>query len=239
VQIFLFSQAMKRLGNGKFTAVAAFLVTAAPALAALESGVYHTARGATVEEIGDRLPGNARIVPLSATLAFDLESAPPTLTAVLSNAVLEGGPPFALIVRSSSGTKLADGSYRFSGDYLADTHPSGTQYLFDWRFSTAADSRLVWDGDTFWSGGHIWAITIADVTITPDTTGPQLDIARDGSQLRLSWSAVWSGYELEQSSDLSAASWNPVSQSPAVAAGRYSLAVENVAARMFFRLRKS
>src|SRR5262245_41853456 len=101
-------------------------VVAGAALAALESGVYQTIPGATVEEI---MQYTNRVVPFSATLTFDLGASQPSLTAVIPNAVLEGGDPFALTVRSSSGALLADGTYRFEGDYLADINPSGTQYL--------------------------------------------------------------------------------------------------------------
>src|SRR5438034_7007339 len=82
-----------------------------PAGAALESGVYQTVPGATVEERGDRVPNGSRVVPLFSTLTFDLSAAEPSLTAVITNAVLEGGDPFAPTVRSSSGAQLMDGAY--------------------------------------------------------------------------------------------------------------------------------
>ena len=69
-----------------------------PACAALASGVYQTVPGATVEERGDRVPNRSRVVPLFATLAFDLSATEPSLTAVITNAVLEGGEPFSLTV---------------------------------------------------------------------------------------------------------------------------------------------
>jgi len=61
-----------------------------PACAALESGVYQTLSGATVEEFGDRVPNRSRVVPFSATVTFDLGGAQPSLTAVIPNAVLDG-----------------------------------------------------------------------------------------------------------------------------------------------------
>jgi hypothetical protein len=121
-----------------------------------------------VEERGDRVPNGSRVVPFSATLTFDLSAAQPSLTAVIPNAVLEGGDPFALTVGSSTGAPLRDGTYRFTGDYLRDLYPSGTQYGFDWRFSTTTDGRVVWDGITGWAGGHIWQVTISDITIVPE-----------------------------------------------------------------------
>src|SRR5512134_2334665 len=110
-----------------------------PACAALTSGVYQTLPGATVVESGDRVPNGSRVVPISAILTFDLAATPPSLTAVISNAVLEGGEPFPLTVRSSFGAQLMDGTYLFRGDYLLDLYPSGTQYGFDWRFSTSTN----------------------------------------------------------------------------------------------------
>ena len=88
-----------------FNAVAAFGVWAVylvfewQACAALGSGIYETLPGATVEERGDRVPNGSRVVGLSATLTIDLGTAPPSLTAAIRNAVLEGGDPFALTVR--------------------------------------------------------------------------------------------------------------------------------------------
>jgi hypothetical protein len=155
------------------------LELASPASAALESGVFQTLPDANAEERGDYVPGGKRNVPFSATLTFDLAATQPLLTAVIHNAVLEGGSvfgdavlgggqqPFELVVRSSSGLGLVDGSYRFTGDYMQEIYPSGTQYLFDWRFSTASDGSIVWNGNTFWAGGHIWLETISGITIQP------------------------------------------------------------------------
>src|SRR3989442_10796192 len=141
------------------------LALAWPACAALESGTYQTLPGATVEERGDRVPNGSRVVPLSATLKFDLGAAQPSLTAVISNAVLEGGDAFALTVHSSSGEKLMDGTYRFTGDYLGDIYSSGTQYMFEWRFSTSTNGGVEWNGITGWGGGHAWYVTISNITL--------------------------------------------------------------------------
>jgi hypothetical protein len=147
----------------------------------LESGVYQSAAGATVEERGDRVPNGSRDAPLSATLTIDLGAAEPSLTALLSNALLEGGNPFELSVRSSSGTQLPDGAYRFMGDYLGEISPSRTQYLFDWRFSTTVDGSVVWNGANYFAGGHIWQVTISDVALVPENLAlEQGDFNRDG-----------------------------------------------------------
>jgi hypothetical protein len=150
----------------------AFSVTVNAVASPLQSGVYQTLPGATVEEHTDRFPAGSRVVPLSATLTFDLSSAPPSLTAVIPNAVLEGGEPFALTVHSSSGLRLNDGTYRFTGDYLREIDPAATQYLFDWSFSTSTDGQVVWNGTTFWAGGHIWFVTISNITMTAVVSPP-------------------------------------------------------------------
>ena len=151
-----------------------YLALAGPAGAALESGVYLTVSNATVAERGDQVPNGSRVVPLSASLTFDLAAAQPSLTAVIPNAVLEGGNPFALTVRSSAGAQLADGTYRFTGDYLRDISPTGTQYLFDCRFSTASDGSIAWNGNHYWAGGHLWIVTISDIPIVPEPGTPTL-----------------------------------------------------------------
>src|SRR5258706_6090089 len=150
------------------------------ASAALASGVFQTSPDATVEERGDYVPNGSRVVPFSVSLTLDLAAVQPSLTAVIHNAVLEGGSafgdvvlggrpqPFELTVHSLSGAQLADGSYRFTGDYLRDIYPSGTQYLFDWQFSSASDGSAVWNGHSYWAGGHIWIETISDVALVPE-----------------------------------------------------------------------
>ena len=107
-------------------------------------------------------------MPFSATLTFDLAGAQSSLSAVFPNAVLEGVEPFSLVVRSSSGGQLPDGTYWFRGDYLGEIEPSGSQYLFDWRFSTASDGGVLWNGNIGWSGGRNWVVTISDVALVPE-----------------------------------------------------------------------
>jgi hypothetical protein len=208
------------------------------AAAALQSGTFLTAPGATAVEFGDRVQGETRTVPVTAALTFNLESIPPSLTAVLTNAVLEGGAPFVLTVRSDHAWQLSDGTWRFQGDYLKDIQPSGSQYLFDWRFSTAPDGRLVWNGTSGWAGGHIWMITLDDLTLTPDTLGPQLQLAGNGPQLTLTWPALYQGWRLEQSAGLHADGWSPVEQSVTLTGESYAVTVPGTASRAFFRLRK-
>ena len=207
-----------------------------PAGAALESGVYQTLPGATVEERGDRVPNESRVVPLSATVTLDLRADEPSLTAMIANAVLEGGDPFALTVRSSSGSQLPDGTYMFRGDYLRDIHPSGTQYLFDWRFSVSTNGQVVWNGITGWAGGHAWYVTISNITLVPAAL---LSISRVGTEsVRISWATNFSDYVLEDTPNLPAAGWSPVTNSVTTVGDRLSVTMDTNAPRRFFRLRK-
>ena len=159
-------------------ALGSHLALAGPACAAITSGVYQTGPDATVSEWGDRVPNGSRVVPFFATLTFDMSGAEPALTAVITNAVLEGGDPFELTVHSSAGSQLGDSGYMFTGDYLDDIYPSGTQYLFDWKFSAATNGSAVWDGTTSWTGGHAWYVTISNITVEPVAW---LKIARVGT----------------------------------------------------------
>lgn len=175
-----YSSAVKRLVFTISLIMIVCLCLSSSADATLVSGVYETSSGATVLEYGDRVPGGSQILPRSATFTFDLDAEQPTLLAVIHNAVVEGGTdpifndsyleggeqPFELTVRSSSGTQLVDGSYRFTGDYLLDIRPS--LYIFNWTFSATTNGSAMWNGRTFWGGGHLWEETITDVALVPE-----------------------------------------------------------------------
>jgi hypothetical protein len=216
--------------------LAVHLALAWPACAALASGVYQTSPGATVQEWGDRVPNRSRVVPFFATLTFDLSAAQKSLTAVITNAVLEGADPFALTVRSSSGSRLADGTYSFTGDYLRDIYPSGTQYLFDWRFSASTNGEVVWDGTTGWAGGHAWYVTISNLTLVPVAW---LNIALVGTQsVQITWATNFAGHVLEYATGLPALSWSAVTNAATNAGDRLSLTLDTGISNRFYRLRK-
>jgi hypothetical protein len=207
-----------------------------PAAAALDSGVYQAAPGASAEERGERVPGKSRIVPLSAILTLDLNATPPSLTAVLPNAVVEGGDPFALTVRSSSESQLPDGTYVFTGDYLRDVYPTGTQYAFDWRFSASTNGQVVWSGATYWAGGHLWQVTFSNITLVPQAW---LQIVRQGSaSAQVTWATRFADHVLEYATFLPAAGWSTVTNDVTAAGDRLSVTVEVAAPARFYRLRK-
>lgn len=136
----------------------------------LLSGVYATVPGAMMEECGDQIITGSgcegfpslqgRLLPLSATITLDLDSVEPTVSAVIHNAVLEGGQPFELEVSSSNGQMSGDG-HQFFGDYF----PPNPGYLFDWEFSPTVKGSALWNGAAFWSGGHIWQLSFDDVAL--------------------------------------------------------------------------
>jgi hypothetical protein len=208
---------------------------ASSATAALTSGVYQTLPGATVVESGDVVPNGSRVVPISAILTLDLDAAPPSLTAVFSNAVLEGREPIELTVRSSSGARLMDGKYWFTGDYLRDLYPSGTQYGFNWRFSASTNGEVVWNGHIGWWGGRLWDVTISNLTIVPK---PRLEIGQAGSKVTVSWLAAHAGYVLERAAALPAAEWTTVTNSVEIIGDRSVVAVEAGSSQEYFRLRR-
>lgn len=209
---------------------------AVSALGAVESGPYQVAPGATMQERGDAVTNNNRIVPLSATVRFDLGAVPPSVTAFMSNAVLEGGDPFPLTVRSSYAYPPSNGTYRFSGDYLGDINPSGTQYHFDWRFSPSTNGRLVWNGYIAWVGGHFWDITISNITLVPQ---PWLTITRAASNsVQLAWSTNFPGHGLEYATSLPTVAWSGVTNAVSSVSNRLSVTLEINGPNRFYRLRK-
>jgi len=222
------------MASAAFTILLSFLAWTANAR--LESGVYQTLPGSSVTEWGDRVPNGSRVVPFFATLTFDLSAPQISLTAVITNAVLEGGDPFALTVRSSSGSQLADGTYSFTGDYLRDIYPSGTQYLFDWRFSTSTNGEVIWDGMTGWAGGHAWYVSISNITVAP---AAWLNIERVGTaSIRITWATNFAGYVLEYATSLPALSWDTVTNTSILAGNRLSVWVEIAPSIRLYRLRK-
>lgn len=201
----------------------------------VEPDVYRTMPGAVVDEDGDWLPSGSRTLPITATLAFDFSTTPPSLTAEIPNAVLEGGAPFPLTVRSSYGYRLSNGTYRFSGDYLRDLSPAGSPYAFGWDFSTLADGTMVWNGSAGWTGGHIWTLSVSNLTLEPQA---QLSIRWTGTTaVNVSWRTNFSAYVLECASS-PAAAWSSVTNTPTATANRYSVTLDKGASQQFYRLRK-
>lgn len=155
---------------------------------------------------------------------------------MITNAVLEGGEPFPLTVRSSSGSLDADAAYRFDGDYLRAVYPSGTQYLFGWRFSGGANGTLVWNGSTFWAGGHLWQVAISNITCVPL---PWLDISRVGTtSVQIAWPTSFSDHVLECAAQLPAQSWSTVTNAPTPVGGRLTVTLGIEGSERFYRLRK-
>lgn len=154
----------------------------------------------------------------------------------MPNAVLEGGNPFALTVRSETGAQLTDGTYWFRGDYLQELYPSGTQYGFDWRFSTSTNGAIVWNGGTAWWGGHIWEVTISNVTLVP---AARLSISRVGTDsVQITWATNFTNHVLEHTTNLFTSGWETVTNTVATIGDRFSVTVAASEVRQFYRLRE-
>ena len=213
-----------------------YLAPVLPARAVLQSGDYQTLAGATVVESGDLVTNQTRVVPIFATLTFELNAAQPSLTAMIPNAVLEGEPPLPLTVRSSFGAQDQNGTYHFRGDYLQNIYPSGTQYGFDWRFSTSTNGEIVWNGVIGWWGGRAWQVTISNLTLVPAV---RLSISLAGPEsVQITWATNFADYALEQASSLSASDWVALTNSVTTTGDRFSVTVATGKANEFFRLRK-
>jgi len=202
----------------------------------VEPDIYQTIPGATAEERGDGVPNQKRIVPWSATLTFDFSATPPSLTAVIPNAVLEGGEPFPLTARSYNGYQLTNGTYRFPGDYLQDIYPTGSQYGFNWEFSTTTNGEVVWNGTAVWMGGHLWSLSVSNLTLLPQA---QLRVTPVGmAAIQVSWRTNFSDHVLEYAPSFPAADWRIVTNAVATTGNRYYVTVGVDASYRFYRLRK-
>ena len=207
-----------------------------PAREPVEPDVYRTMPGAVVDERGDGIPTGSRTVPISATLTFDFSTMPPSLTAVMPNAVIEGRAPSPLTVRSYYAYQRTNGTYRFSGDYLRDLYPTGSQYGFDWDFSTLADGTVVWNGTAYWGGGHIWSLSFSNLALLPQA---QLRLTRVGATtVQASWRTNFSDHVLECASTLPTDRWRVVTNTPTTTANRLSVTLDMETPQRFYRLRK-
>ncbi len=80
--------------------------------------------------------------------------------------------------------------------------------------------------------------TNADGTINPqpEPAAPLLEMRKDGSNVILSWSASFTGFQLQDAVDLAASTWNDVSAQPTVAGGREQVVLPAESGSRFFRL---
>ena len=201
-----------------------------------EPDLYRTVPGAVAQERGDRVPNGSRIVPISATMSFDYRTAPPSLTADIPNAVLEGGAPFPLKVQSYYGQSLSNGTNQFTGDYLQDIYPTGSQYGFAWKFFGATNGEITWNGTVGWAGAHTWILTVSNLTLVPLA---RLSIARaDDASVQISWATNVPDHVLECATTLTTAEWSTVTNQVATNAHRHAVTVETSVSQRFYRLRK-
>ena len=129
-----------------------------------------------------------------------------------------------------------DGTYYFRGDYMQEIQPSGTQYGFDWRFSTSTNGGVVWNGITGWGGGHAWYVPISNITIV---AAAWMNISRVGNaSVQITWATNFSDHVLEYATSLPAVGWSTVTNAAVIIGDHLSITVDTGASNWFYRLRK-
>ena len=76
------------------------------------------------------------------------------------------------------------------------------------------------------------------VTVQPGVAAPILNLARDGDQIVISWTAT-TGFILESTPDLTNATWSAVSQAPITSGNQIIVRLPVDQQQQFFRLRGS
>ena len=95
---------------------------------------------------------------------------------------------------------------------------------------------MVWNGTTYWTGGHIWLVTISNITLVPQA---RLSIARVGTaSIQITWATNFTDHVLEYSTSLPAAGWSNVTNAATNFGDRRSVTVDTDASQRFYRLRK-
>lgn len=87
------------------------------------------------------------------------------------------------------------------------------------------------------SGTESTTSTPAVLTVT-SAEQPALAIIRNGDHVQLSWPASAAGYQLQETSDLSAPVWSDVTETPQPESGRFVLNLPATTDRRFYRLTK-
>lgn len=102
--------------------------------------------------------------------------------------------------------------------------------------AAAPGGPVVWNGATYWAGGHIGQVTISDITLVPQ---PRLIISRAGSaSVRIVWATHFTEHVLEHATAVPGVGWSTVTNAVTTVADRLSVTVATDAAEQFYRLRK-
>jgi hypothetical protein len=95
------------------------------------------------------------------------------------------------------------------------------------------DPNRFWTLQLFAADTDVWATQITELI----TTQTPLAVSRAGTNVTLSWSALFSGYQLESAPNLAPpVSWSLVSQTPVTNAGRVSVTTPISGRQKFFKL---
>ena len=99
--------------------------------------------------------------------------------------------------------------------------------------TVATDFGLIWLPGSPDPGDNFLIVDDLGLALHP----PVLALERIGGSSVLSWSGAAKGYRLEFTTDVAAAAWTPVTNSPTLIAGRFSVTHESSDDRKFYRLR--
>jgi hypothetical protein len=84
----------------------------------------------------------------------------------------------------------------------------------------------------------IYEAGLAGQDLTRAAAQPPLQVERRGSQLAVSWPPTVACFVLESTASIAPADWKPVTATPVLEAGRYTVTLPNPSGPQFYRLRK-
>jgi hypothetical protein len=92
--------------------------------------------------------------------------------------------------------------------------------------------------NNYGSGGTLWLdmVTFTGSTYVPPVTGPQLTVQQSGSSIQIAWTNDVVAYTLQATSDLTAPSWQTVTEVPVVNGNQSVVTVPISGTARFFRL---
>ncbi len=135
--------------------------------------------------------------------------------------------PIAVTPSDSSGATV-----EFFADGAKIGEANGAPYVFNWtNVPAGAHEITVRSTDVY---GEVSAAGPVDIVVAPLT----LQAIQQGGQIILSWSGSAADFILESSATPNLSAWTPVNATPAVAAGRASVAVDLSTGNRFYRLRQ-
>jgi hypothetical protein len=136
------------------------------------------------------------------------------------------GPPY--------NTALWDGSSPTTGYDLLSTDSNPNHVTLKWADATPSGFSIV----CLPAPGPEATVAILQNSFSGTLIGPPLTIRREASQLRLSWPAAFSCFQVERANALPAPAWFPVSPPPQIVGDENVVTFPLPQANQFYRLHK-